>query len=58
MITSKMKKRIKGELSTEKPTIWIGKDGASQPMLAEILRQLEKREIVKIRILKIALEEE
>ena len=58
MITSKMKRRIKSELSTEKPTIWIGKDGASQQILNEISRQLEKREMAKIKILKTALGEE
>jgi RNA-binding protein len=58
MITSKMKRRIKSELSTEKPTIWIGKDGTSQQMLDEISRQLEKREMAKIKILKAALGEE
>ena len=58
MITSKMKRRIKSELSTEKPTIWIGKDGPSQQILKEISRQLEKREMVKIKILQTALGEE
>jgi len=58
MITSKMKRRIRSELSIEKPTIWIGKDGASQQILNEISRQLEKREMAKIKILKTALEEE
>jgi len=58
MITSKMKRRIKSDLSTERPTIWIGKDGASQQILNEVSRQLEKREMVKIRILQTALGEE
>jgi len=58
MITSKIRRRIKSELSTEKPTIWIGKDGASRKILAEISRQLEKREMAKIKFLKTALEEE
>jgi len=58
MITSKMKRRIKSELSTEKPTIWIGKDGTAQKIFGEISRQLEKREIVKIKIHKTALGEE
>ena len=58
MITSKIRRRIKSELSTEKPTIWIGKDGASQKILAEISRQLEKREIVKVKVLQTALGEE
>jgi len=58
MITSKIKRRIKSELNTEKPTMWIGKDGASQQILNEISKQLEKREMAKIKILKTALEGE
>jgi len=58
MITSKMKRRIRSELSAEKPTIWIGKDGASQQILNEVSRQLEKREMVKIKILQTAIGEE
>jgi len=56
MITPKMKRRIKHELSAEKPVIWIGKHGVSQEILAEINGQLERTEIVKIKILKTAIE--
>ena len=49
------KRQIKRKLSFKKPTIWIGKNGVSQQMLAEIDRQLEKTEMVKVRILKTAL---
>ena len=58
MITPKMKRRIKRELSVEKPTIWIGKEGTTPQIVDEISRQLEKREIVKVRILKSALKGE
>ena len=58
MITPKMKRRIKRELSGEKPTIWIGKEGTTPQTVNEVSRQLEKREIVKIKILKTALKEE
>ncbi|MDH5451434.1 MAG: ribosome assembly RNA-binding protein YhbY [Candidatus Bathyarchaeota archaeon] len=58
MITPKMKRRIKNELSAEKPTIWVGKEGASSQILNEIFRQLEKREMVKVKVLKSALKEE
>ena len=58
MITPKMKRRIKNELSAEKPTIWIGKGGTSSQIFNEISRQLEKREMVKVKVLKSALEEE
>jgi RNA-binding protein len=55
-LTSGMKRRIKRELSMEKPTIWIGKGGASQDVVKEIASQLDRNEMVKIKILKSALE--
>jgi len=58
MITPRIKRRIRSELSTEKPTIWIGKEGASSQILNEIARQLERREMVKVKVLKSAIKEE
>ncbi len=58
MLTSKMKRRIKRELSAEKPTIWIGKEGAAPQILNEVSRQLDQREMVKVKILKSALKNE
>ena len=52
-----MKRRIKRELSSEKPTIWIGKQGAPQ-ILNEVSRQLDQKEMVKVKILKTALKNE
>jgi putative YhbY family RNA-binding protein len=49
---------MKRELSLEKPTIWIGKEGASAETMKEICRQLEKRKTVKVQILKSALRDE
>jgi len=46
------KRQIKRKFCYERPTIWIGKNGVSQQMLAEIDRQLEKTEVVKVRILR------
>jgi len=57
-LTTGMKRRIKRELSEEKPTIWIGKNQVSQEVLKEIGKQLEKKEMVKIKILKSALQED
>ncbi|MFQ6065576.1 MAG: YhbY family RNA-binding protein [Candidatus Bathyarchaeia archaeon] len=54
-MTSKIRRKIKRELSSEKPTIWIGKNGATEQVIAEISRQLKKKEKVKIRMLKSAL---
>jgi putative YhbY family RNA-binding protein len=57
MITSSIKRRIKRELSAERPTIWIGKNGMSKEILAEIDSQLERTEMVKAKILTTALGE-
>lgn len=56
-LTARMKRRIKRRLSEEKPTIQIGKNGASQESLKEIEKQLEKKKMVKIKILQSALKE-
>jgi len=53
-----MKRRIQQELSTEKPTVWIGKEGATTQLINEINNQLKKREMIKAKILKTALKEE
>lgn len=58
MITPKMKRRIKRELGAEKPTIWVGKEGATPKIVDEVSRQLEKKEMVKVKMLKSALREE
>jgi RNA-binding protein len=52
-----MKRRIKSELGGEKSTIWVGKGQISQGLIKEIEKQLEKKEIVKVKILKSALQE-
>ncbi len=55
-LTARMKRRIKRRLSEEKPTIQIGKNGVSQKLVEEIEKQLEKKEMVKIKILQSALD--
>jgi len=58
MISSKAKNRMRRELTLEKPTIWVGKEGASPQTMNEISKQLEKRKIVKVQILKSALKDD
>ena len=58
MITPRMRQRIKRELSGERPTVWIGKEGATPKTMNEVSRQLGRREMVKVKILKSALQEE
>jgi RNA-binding protein len=55
--TAAKKRSLKRKLSEEKPTVWVGKGGASAELLREIDRQLAKKETVKARILKSALSE-
>jgi RNA-binding protein len=53
--TSDMKKAIKRRLAQGRPTVCVGKGGASAEFLKEIERQLKEEEMVKVRILKSAL---
>jgi len=57
-LTKRMRRRIREELNTEKPTVWIGKEGATAQIINEISSQLKKREMIKAKILKTALKEE
>ena len=54
-ITTKMKRHVKHELKEEGPTIWVGKEGLTAQVTAQVDAQLEKTKMVKIRILKSAL---
>ncbi|NLC91607.1 MAG: YhbY family RNA-binding protein [Methanocorpusculum parvum] len=36
-------------MQTLKPTIWVGKNGYTDDLLAEIRRQLETRKVIKIK---------
>jgi putative YhbY family RNA-binding protein len=42
-------------LKDENPTIWIGKEGLTTQLAAEVEKQLQKNKMVKIRILPAAL---
>ncbi|UCE95425.1 MAG: YhbY family RNA-binding protein [Candidatus Bathyarchaeota archaeon] len=57
MLTPRMKRIIKRKLSVERPKVWIGKNGVSQKVLAEVDGWLERVEMVKVKIQKGALEE-
>ncbi|MDG6221847.1 MAG: YhbY family RNA-binding protein [Candidatus Bathyarchaeota archaeon] len=58
MLTPKMIRRIKSALSAEKPTVRIGKEGATAEIVGEVEKQLKVREIIKVKILKTALHEQ
>jgi len=56
-ITAGKKRHVKRKLREAKPTIHVGKSGASQELLKEIEKQLDKNEMVKVKILQTALAE-
>ena len=54
------KKRLRSLQSRSRhtdPTIWIGKDGATEDLLNHVRSQLKARELVKVKVQKSALEE-
>ncbi|MDR0797287.1 MAG: YhbY family RNA-binding protein [Nitrososphaerota archaeon] len=53
-----MKRHVKHMLKDENPTIWIGKEGLTTQLVAEVTKQLQKNKMVKIRILPAALTDE
>jgi RNA-binding protein len=58
VITPKMKQRIKRALSAERPTVHVGKEGATAQIINEVAKQLDTREMIKAKILKSALKDE
>jgi RNA-binding protein len=57
-ITTRMKRHVKHELKEEKPTIHVGKEGFTTQSAKEIDKQLEQNKMVKVKILKSALQAE
>jgi RNA-binding protein len=53
-----MKRHVRHKLKDEKPTIWIGKEGLNSQLSNEIEKQLDKKKMLKVRILKSALQTE
>lgn len=55
MITSKQRAWLRKEGHTLEPVFIIGKDGVTEPSLRAIDEVLEKRELIKVKILETAL---
>ena len=53
-----MKRHVKHELKEEKPTIHVGKEGFTVQSAKEIEKQLDQNKMVKVKILKSALQTE
>ena len=48
--------KLKREMAEERPSIWIGKNGVTEEVIKEVPKQLEKNEVVKIKIQKAILQ--
>jgi len=46
---------LKARSRVIEPTIWIGKEGPSQNLIQQVLKQLDARELVKLKLQKSAL---
>jgi RNA-binding protein len=57
-VTVAKKRHAKSTLAQGRPTVCVGKNGASKDTIDEIEKQLKRKEMVKIRILKSALAHE
>jgi RNA-binding protein len=57
-ITTRMKRHVRHVLKDENPTIWVGKEGLTIQLVAEIEKQLQQNKMVKVRILPAALQGE
>ena len=55
-ITTRMKRHVRHVLKDENPTIWVGKEGLTPQLAAEMEKQLQRNKMVKVRILPAALQ--
>jgi putative YhbY family RNA-binding protein len=53
-----MKRHVRHVLKDENPTIWVGKEGLTSQLVAEMKKQLQKNKMVKVRILPAAMQAE
>jgi RNA-binding protein len=57
MLTGKQKRHLRGLGSTEDPVLQIGKGGISDNSVAQAQEALEARELIKVKVLRNAVEE-
>jgi len=53
-----MKLHVRHKLKDEDPTVWVGKDGLTPQLSIQIDKQLDRSRMVKVKILKTALQQE
>jgi len=57
--TSKKRKMsaLRRQSSVKEPTVWVGKNGVTKDLLGQVSRQLEAKEMVKVKAQKTSLED-
>jgi len=53
-----MKRHVRHVLKDENPTIWVGKEGLTSQLAAEMEKQLQRNKMVKVRVLPAAMQGE
>jgi len=53
-----MKRHVRHVLKDENPTIWVGKEGLTPQLAAEMEKQLQRNKMVKVRVLPAAMQGE
>jgi len=57
MLTGKQKRYLRAQSHHEKPIFQVGKSGVTENMIVQIADALEKRELIKIKLLQNCLED-
>ena len=52
LATKRMLLRLRREFAQEKATLWVGRNGLTEDLVSEALRQLDEEELVKVRVQK------
>ena len=52
LATKRMLLRLRREFAQEKAILWLGRNGLSEDLVSEALRQLDEEELVKVRVQK------
>jgi RNA-binding protein len=52
LATKRMLLKLRREFAQEKATLWVGRNGLTEDLVSEALRQLDEEELVKVRVQK------
>lgn len=53
----KKMKQLKRQSAEREPTVWVGRNGVTKPLLGQISTQLKAKEMIKVKVHKTSLEQ-